>query len=94
MKIRPMNGRVVVKPVEPKKETKEGIVIPDTAKKKPVEGRVVAVAEDTTEEVAIGDRIIYAKYGGTEIEMDGENFVLLLADDLLAKYQESDAIPE
>lgn len=94
MKMRPMNGRVVVKPMEPGKETKGGIVIPDTAREKPVEGEVIAVAEDSTEEVAISDRVIYAKYGGTEIEMDGEKFVLLLADDLLAKYQEIDAIPE
>jgi len=94
MKMRPMNGRVVVKPAETGKETKGGIVIPDTAQEKPVEGEVVAVAEDATEEVAVGDRVIYAKFGGTEIEIDGEKIVLLLADDLLAKYQETTAIPE
>jgi len=58
MKIRPMNGRVVLRPVEAAAETKGGIVIPDTAKEKPREGEIVAVAEDATEEVAVGDRVI------------------------------------
>lgn len=94
MKIKPMNGRVVVKPVEESEEAAGGVVIPDTAKEKPTEGEVVAVAEDATEEVAAGDRVMYAKFGGTEINADGKDYVLLTADDLLAKYQDTDEIPE
>lgn len=94
MKLRPMNGRVVIKPVEPADETRGGIVIPDTAKEKPREGKVVAIAEDATEEVAVGDRVIYKEYGGTEVKVDDEDLVLLTADDLVAKYEDVDKIPE
>lgn len=94
MKIKPMNGRVVVKPVEESEEAAGGVVIPDTAKEKPTEGEVVAVAEDATEEVAAGDRVMYSKFGGNEINADGKDYVLLTADDLLAKYQDTDEIPE
>ena len=94
MKIRPMNGRVVVRPVESSEQTKGGIVIPDTAKEKPREGEIVAVAEDATEEVAVGDRVIYKEYGGTEVEVESQKYVLLETDDLLAKYVATDRIPE
>jgi len=94
MKIRPMNGRVVVRPIEISEQTKGGIVIPDTAKEKPREGEVVAVAEDATEEVAVGDRVIYKEYGGTEVKVDDETYVLLGTDDLLVKYLAADKIPE
>ena len=94
MKIRPMNGRVMVKPVESSKDTKGGIVIPDTAKEKRREGKVVAIAEDATEEVAVGNHVIYSEHGGTEVKMEDEDFVLLNADDLLAKYEDMDKIPE
>lgn len=94
MKLRPMNGRVVVKPVEPSDETKGGIVIPDTAKEKPREGEVIAVAEDATEEVAVGDRVIYKEHGGTEVKVDDDDFVLLTAEELVAKYEDVDKIPE
>jgi len=94
MKIRPMNGRVVVRPVETSEQTKGGIVIPDTAKEKPREAEIVAVAEDATEEVAVGDRVIFKEYGGTEVNVEDQKYVLLEADDLLAKYVVTDAIPE
>ena len=94
MKLRPMNGRVVVRPVESSEQTKGGIVIPDTAREKPREGEIVAVAEDATEEVAVGDRVIYKEYGGTEVNVEDEKLVLLETDDLLVKYVESDSIPE
>jgi len=94
MKIRPMNGRVVVRPVESSEQTKGGIVIPDTAKEKPREGEIVAVAEDATEEVAVGDRVIYKEYGGTEVNVEDQKYVLLETDDLLVKYVSTDAIPE
>ncbi|MFO7871333.1 MAG: co-chaperone GroES [Kiritimatiellia bacterium] len=94
MKLRPMNGRVVVKPSGSSEETKGGIVIPDTAQEKKKEGKVIAVAEDATEEVAVGDRVIYREFGGTEIKLDDKDLVLLTADDLVAKYEEKDKIPE
>jgi len=94
MKIRPMNGRVVVRPVESSEQTKGGIVIPDTAKEKSQEGEIVAVADDATEEVAVGDRVIYKEYGGTEVDVDGQKHVILETDDLLVKYVATDRIPE
>ncbi len=94
MKLRPINGRVVVKPSEAKEKTSSGIYLPDTAKEKLREGKVIAVAKDATEEVAIGDQIIYKEFGGTEVKIDEEEYVLLTEDDLLAKYEEVDKIPE
>ncbi len=94
MKIHPMNGHVLVKPLEPSEETSGGIVIPDTAKEKPREGEVVAVAEDATEEVAVGDRVIFKEYGGAKVTIENDEFVLLTAEDLVAKYKDVDKIPE
>ena len=94
MKLRPMNGRVVVRPLEPSERMKGGIIIPDTAKEKPCEGVIIAMAEGATEEVALGDRVIYRGDGGTEVEVDGEKVLLLEADDLLVKYISKDEIPE
>ena len=94
MKLRPMNGRVVVRPVESSEQTKGGIVIPDTAREKPREGEIVAVAEDATEEVAVGNRVVYKEYGGTEVNVEDEKLVLLETDDLLVKYVATDEIPE
>jgi chaperonin GroES len=94
VKIRPINGRVVVKPLEASEMTKGGIVLPDTAKEKPREGEIVAVAEDATEEVAVGDRVIYKEYGGTELKVDGDDLILLTAEDLVVKYEDVDKIPD
>lgn len=94
MKLRPINGRIVVRPIEPSERTKGGIVIPDTAQEKSHEGEVVAVAEDATEEVAVGDRVMYKEYGGTEVTVEDRKYILLQADDLLVKYVAADAIPE
>ena len=94
MKLRPIKGRIVVKPLEAKEKTSTGIYLPDTAKEKLQEGEVIAMAKDATEEVAVGDRIIYKEFGGTEVKIDDENYILLTEDDLLAKYEETDKIPE
>ncbi len=94
MKIRPMNGRVLVRPLETAEKTKGGIVIPDTAKDKSYEGEVVAVAEDATEDVAVGDRVVYRQSGGTAIHVGEEDVVFLETDDLLVKYVVTDKIPE
>ena len=92
--MRPINARVLVKPLEAAKTTPGGIHLPDTAREGQGEGEVVAVAEDATEEVAVGDRVIYSESTGTEITVEGEEHILLSSEDLLAKYEAADEIPE
>ena len=89
--IEPLEDRVVVKPGEEEETTVSGIVIPDTAKEKPQEGEVVAVGPGRFEEgsrvpmdVKVGDRVLYSKYGGTEVKVKGEEYLVLSARDLLA----------
>jgi len=94
MKIRPINSHVLVKPLEAVSTTPGGIHLPDTAKEKQTEGQVIAVAEDATEEVVVGDRVIYKEFAGTEVKADGEDHILLLSEDLLVKYVAADEIPE
>jgi chaperonin GroES len=91
-KIRPVGDRVVVKPAAKEEVTKSGIVIPDTAKEKPQEGTVVAVGsgrlldngERAALEVREGDRVLFAKYSGTEFKLDGEEYLVLKESDILA----------
>ncbi|MDD5312606.1 MAG: co-chaperone GroES [Dehalococcoidia bacterium] len=93
VKIQPLGDRVVVKPLEKEEKTKSGIYIPDTAKEKPQEGKVLAVGPGKLTEdgkrlpmdVAVGDIVIFAKYGGTEIKEDDEELVILRESDILAK---------
>lgn len=94
MKLRPINGRIFVKPFEPKEKTSSGLYIPDTAKEKLREGQVLAKAEDATDEVVVGDHVIYKEFGGTDVIIEGEDYILLTEDDLLAKYTVVDKIPE
>ena len=92
MKIRPLHDRVLVKRIEEEAKTKGGIIIPDTAKEKPQEGRVVAagsgkVLEDGTVrplDVKAGDRILFGKYSGSEITLDGEEHIILREEDVVA----------
>ena len=91
MKIRPLQDRVIVKRVAEEEKSKGGIIIPDTAKEKPQEGKVVAVgkgkvaADGTVRplDVKAGDRILFGKYSGTEIKIDGEEHLILREDDIL-----------
>ena len=91
--IEPLADRLVVKPIEKEEVTKGGIFIPDTAKERPQEGEVIAVgpgrlSEDGKRiamEIKVGDRVIYAKYGGTEIKINDEELVILRESDILAK---------
>ena len=91
-KIRPVGDRVVVKPSAREEVTRSGIVIPDTAKEKPQEGDVIAVGagklndngERVPLEVKEGDRVLFAKYGGTEFKLDGEDLLVLRETDILA----------
>lgn len=94
MKLQPINGRIIVKAFEAEDKTSGGIYLPDTAKEKLQEGEVIAVAEDATDEVTVGDHIIYKEFAGTEVEIEGEGYILLTEDDLLAKYEAVDKIPE
>lgn len=90
--IKPLGDRVVVKVLEREEKTKSGIVLPDTAKEKPQEGKVVAVGTgkvlDNGTRVALdvkeGDKVIFAKYGGTEVKVDGEDYLILSERDILA----------
>ncbi len=93
VKLQPLADRVVVKPIEREEVTKGGIVLPDTAKEKPQEGEVIAVGpgrlsddgKRIATDVKVGDRIIYSKYGGTEIKIDDEELIILRESDILAK---------
>jgi chaperonin GroES len=92
MKVRPLRDRIIVKRLEEEEKTKGGIIIPDTAKEKPVEGKVIAVGDGRINEDGVkipievkkGDRILFAKYAGTEIKIDGEEHLMMKEDDVLA----------
>ena len=92
MKIRPLQDRIVVKRLEGESKTKGGIIIPDTAKEKPIEGRVVAVGNGKIQkdgkarplDVKPGDVVLFGKYSGQEVKLDGEDHVLIREDDVLA----------
>ena len=92
--IQPLQDYVLVEPVKAEDVSPGGIILPDTAKEKPAEGIIVAKAADATDDVVIGDRVIYQKYAGHEIEIRGEKMRLVPSGDLLAKYVETDEIPE
>jgi chaperonin GroES len=90
MKIRPLQDRVIVKRVAEEEKTKGGIIIPDSAKEKPVEGKVIAVGpgkvvDGKLREVDVkkGDIVLFGKYGGTEVKLDGEEHLILREDDIL-----------
>ena len=91
--IKPLEDRIVVKPLDPEQTTASGLVIPDTAKEKPQEGEVLAVGpgrfDDDGEkriplDVKVGDTVLYSKYGGTEVKYSGEEYLILSARDVLA----------
>ena len=91
MQFRPLHDRVVVRRIDAEEKTKGGIIIPDTAKEKPVEGKVVAVGKGRTLEngsiqplgIKVGDHVLFAKYGGTEVKIDGEQILIMREDDVL-----------
>jgi chaperonin GroES len=94
MKLQPLEDRIVVRTAEAEEKTASGLVIPDTAKEKPQQGEVLAVGpgrrSDQTGEIipldiAAGDTVVYSKYGGTELTLDGEDYLILNARDVLAK---------
>jgi chaperonin GroES len=91
MKIRPLQDRILVQPIRDKEVRKSGIIIPDSAQEKPIEGRVKAVGAGKVGEdgkrvkpdVKVGDKVLYSKYGGTEIKIEGDDFLLMREDDIL-----------
>ena len=91
MKLRPLHDRILVKRVEEETTTKGGIIIPDSAKEKPAEGKVISVGNGKVGEdgkkipldIKKGDRILFSKYGGTEVKVDGEEYLIMREDDVL-----------
>lgn len=87
MNIKPLADRVVVKPAAAEEKTASGIIIPDSAKEKPQKGEVVAAGpgtKDETMEVKVGDVVLYGKYAGTELNLDGEDYLIMKQSDILA----------
>ncbi|MDP8211860.1 MAG: co-chaperone GroES [Candidatus Zapsychrus exili] len=92
MALQPLADRVIVKPLEAEEKTKGGIVLPDTAKEKPQEGKIIAVGKGKTTddgkvqalELKVGDHVLYGKYSGTEIVSDGEDLLIMKEEDILA----------
>jgi len=95
MKLKPLGDRLIVRAVEEEETTASGIVLPDTAKEKPQKGEVLAVGDGARDDdgeripldVATGDVVLYSKYGGTEVKVDGEDLLVLRESDVLAKVQ-------
>jgi chaperonin GroES len=91
MKIRPLQDRIIVKRVQEEEKTKGGIIIPDTAKEKPIEGKVIAAGNGKVQEdgkvrpldVKAGDRVLFSKYAGTEVKIDGEEHLIMREEDIL-----------
>lgn len=87
MTIKPLADRVLIQPAQAEEKTVGGIIIPDTAKEKPLQGSVVAVGNGTKDEEMIlkaGDTVLYGKYAGTEVELDGEKYLIMRQSDVLA----------
>lgn len=93
MKLQPLGGRVIVEPIEQDETTAGGIILPETAKEKPQEGKILAAGpgdrdedgERIPMEVQVGDKVLYAKYSGTEVKVDGKKLLILRESDILAK---------
>ncbi|AEX86279.1 molecular chaperone GroES [Marinitoga sp. 1135] len=89
MKVKPLGNRLLIKPVIEEKKTEGGIVLPDTAKEKPMRAEVVAIGTiDDDVEINVGDHVVFAKYSGTEIKIDDEDYIIIDVDDILAKYED------
>ena len=92
MKLKPLGGRVIVEPIEQEEMTAGGIILPETAKEKPQEGKILAAGPGERDEdgeripldVQVGDKVLYAKYSGTEVKLDGKKLLILRESDILA----------
>lgn len=85
LKIQPMGARVLIHPLEQEGKTSSGLFLPDTAKEKPQTGLVVAIGDDEEIKLKVNDRVLFAKYTGTEFKMDGQEYLLMECGDVLAK---------
>lgn len=88
MNIKPLADRVVIKPMPAEEVTMAGIIIPDSAKEKPLKGEIIAVGNGTKDEEMVlktGDQVLYGKYAGTEVELDGEKYLIMRQSDVLAQ---------
>jgi chaperonin GroES len=93
MQLQPMNGHVLLEPVAAEERTKGGIYLPETAREAPDEGVIEALPQSGSDEIAVGDRVLYKRHAGQEITFDGRKRILVPLGDLLAKYVVADAIP-
>jgi chaperonin GroES len=93
MQLQPMNGHVLLEPVAAEERTKGGIYLPETAREAPDEGVIEALPQSGSDEIAVGDRVLYKRHAGQEITFDGRKRLLVPLGDLLAKYVVADAIP-
>ena len=95
LKLKPLGGRVIVEPIEQEEMTAGGIILPETAKEKPQEGKILAAGpgdrdedgERIPMEVQVGDKVLYAKYAGTEVKVDGKKLIILKENDILAVFE-------
>ena len=90
MKVIPLGERLLIKPIKEEEKTEGGIVLPDSAKEKPMKAEVIEVGEKVDEDLDLhaGDKVIYSKYSGTEIKIDDEEYIIIDAEDILAKIEE------
>lgn len=89
MKVIPLGSRLLIKPVIEEKRTEGGIVLPETAKEKPMKAKVMEVGKEVEDlDVKVGDKVLYSKYAGTEIKIDDEDYIVIDQDDILAKIED------
>ncbi|ACJ74771.1 chaperonin GroS [Thermosipho africanus TCF52B] len=90
MKVIPLGSRLLIKPIQEEKRTEGGIVLPDTAKEKPMKAEIVAVGnlEDADVDLHVGDKVIFSKYSGTEIKIEEEDYIIIDVEDILAKIED------
>jgi len=88
MKVTPLGERLLIKPVKEEKKTEGGIVLPDSAKEKPMKAEVIAIGKVEDIDLKVGDKVIFSKYAGTEIKIEDEDYIIIDASDILAKIEE------
>ncbi|HIP92393.1 MAG TPA: co-chaperone GroES [Thermotoga sp.] len=88
MKVTPLGERLLIKPIKEEKKTEGGIVLPDSAKEKPMKAEVIAIGKVEDLDLKVGDKVIFSKYAGTEIKIDDEDYIIIDASDILAKIEE------
>ncbi|HDG62322.1 MAG: co-chaperone GroES [Thermotoga sp. 4484_232] len=88
MKVTPLGERLLIKPIKEEKKTEGGIVLPDSAKEKPMKAEVIAIGKVEDIDLKVGDKVIFSKYAGTEIKIEDEDYIIIDASDILAKIEE------